>query len=50
MRGGVRELISRFRIYFLFAGLFSLVINALLLVPAIYMTLKRQGSAFAEPC
>jgi len=33
----VRELISRFRIYFVFAGFFSLVINALLLVPPIYM-------------
>jgi PrtD family type I secretion system ABC transporter len=33
----VRDLISRFRIYFVFAGFFSLVINALLLVPPIYM-------------
>jgi PrtD family type I secretion system ABC transporter len=37
MRGCVRDLISRFRIYFVFAGFFSLVINALLLVPPIYM-------------
>src|SRR5438270_1910901 len=37
MCGCVRELISRFRMYFLFAGFFSLVINALLLVPPIYM-------------
>jgi len=33
----VRDLISRFRIYFVFAAFFSLVINALLLVPPIYM-------------
>src|SRR5919108_888173 len=37
MRGCVRELISRFRVFFLFAGFFSLAINALLLVPPIYM-------------
>src|SRR5918911_694150 len=37
MRGFVRELISRFRAFFVFAGIFSLVINALLLVPPIYM-------------
>src|SRR3954462_12815028 len=37
MRGCVRDLISRFRIYFVFAGFFSLAINALLLVPPIYM-------------
>src|SRR5437763_731418 len=37
MDGGVRELISRFRTFFVFAGLFSLAINALLLVPPIYM-------------
>ena len=33
----MRELIARFRTFFVFAGLFSLVINALLLVPPIYM-------------
>lgn len=33
----MRDLISRFRIYFVFAAFFSLVINALLLVPPIYM-------------
>jgi ABC-type protease/lipase transport system fused ATPase/permease subunit len=37
MSGCVRELIGRFRTFFLFAGLFSLAINALLLVPPIYM-------------
>src|SRR5207253_4706364 len=37
MDGCVRELISRFRTFFVFAGLFSLAINALLLVPPIYM-------------
>src|SRR5437867_4326790 len=37
MCGCVRELISRFKTFFLFAGLFSLAINALLLVPRIYM-------------
>src|ERR671938_1196658 len=37
MRGCVRDLISGFRKFFVFAGLFSLVINALLLVPPIYM-------------
>src|SRR5436190_741013 len=37
MRGCVRDLISRFRIYFVFAGFFSLVINALLLVPPLSM-------------
>ena len=29
--------IARFRKFFLFAGLFSLVINLLLIVPAVYM-------------
>ena len=33
----MRELIARFRSYFLYAGLFSLVINLLLLVPPLYM-------------
>ena len=33
----MRDLISGFRKFFLFAGFFSLVINALLLVPPIYM-------------
>jgi ATP-binding cassette, subfamily C, type I secretion system permease/ATPase len=33
----VRELISRFRSLFLYAGLFSLVINLLLLAPPLYM-------------
>ena len=33
----MRELISRFKTFFVFAGLFSLAINALLLVPPIYM-------------
>jgi PrtD family type I secretion system ABC transporter len=33
----VRELIARFRPYFLYAGLFSLAINLLLLVPPLYM-------------
>src|SRR5438105_7031776 len=37
MDGCVRDLISGFRKFFLFAGLFSLAINALLLVPPIYM-------------
>src|SRR3954468_23560367 len=37
MGGCVRDLISRFKTFFLFAGLFSLAINALLLVPPIYM-------------
>ena len=37
MGGCVRDLISGFRKFFLFAGFFSLVINALLLVPPIYM-------------
>src|ERR687888_1708756 len=37
MDGCVRELISRFRTFFVFAGLFSLAINALLLVPPLYM-------------
>src|SRR5437763_15914865 len=37
MDGCVRDLISRFRTFFVFAGLFSLAINALLLVPPIYM-------------
>jgi PrtD family type I secretion system ABC transporter len=33
----VRDLVSRFRPYFLYAGLFSLAINLLLLVPPLYM-------------
>ena len=33
----MRDLVARFRTFFVFAGLFSLVINALLLVPPIYM-------------
>ena len=33
----MRELIARFRPYFLYAGLFSLAINLLLLVPPLYM-------------
>ena len=33
----MRDLVSRFRPYFLYAGLFSLVINLLLLVPPLYM-------------
>jgi len=33
----VRELVSRFRPFFLYAGLFSLAINLLLLVPPLYM-------------
>src|SRR5919198_2530987 len=37
MVGCVRDLIAGFRKFFLFAGFFSLVINALLLVPPIYM-------------
>ena len=37
MCGCVRELISRFKTFFLFAGLFSLAINVLLLVPPLYM-------------
>src|SRR5919201_1997994 len=37
MDGCVRDLISRFRTFFVFAGLFSLAINALLLVPPLYM-------------
>jgi PrtD family type I secretion system ABC transporter len=32
----VRELVKAFRAYFLYAGLFSLAINVLLLVPALY--------------
>src|SRR3954470_15376439 len=37
MEGPVRELISPFRSLFLCAGLFSLVINLLLLAPPLYM-------------
>src|ERR671930_2634383 len=37
MDGCVRDLISRFRTFFVFAGLFSLGINALLLGPPLYM-------------
>src|SRR4051812_25526252 len=37
MEGPVRELISRFRALFVCAGLFSLVINLLLLAPPLYM-------------
>ena len=37
MCGCVRALIGRFRTFFVFAGLFSLAINALMLVPPIYM-------------
>ena len=33
----MRDLVSRFRPYFLYAGLFSLAINLLLLVPPLYM-------------
>ena len=33
----MRALIARFGPYFVYAGLFSLVINALLLVPPLYM-------------
>jgi ATP-binding cassette, subfamily C, type I secretion system permease/ATPase len=33
----VRDLVARFRPYFLYAGLFSLAINLLLLVPPLYM-------------
>jgi len=33
----VRDLVSRFRPFFLYAGLFSLAINLLLLVPPLYM-------------
>ena len=33
----MRELVSRFRPFFLYAGLFSLAINLLLLVPPLYM-------------
>ena len=33
----MRELVTRFRPYFLYAGLFSLAINVLLLVPPLYM-------------
>jgi PrtD family type I secretion system ABC transporter len=33
----VRDLISRFRPYFVYAGVFSLAINVLLLVPPLYM-------------
>jgi PrtD family type I secretion system ABC transporter len=35
--GTVRELVGRLQRYFAYAGLFSLAINALLLVPALYM-------------
>lgn len=35
--GTVRDLVSRLQRYFAYAGLFSLAINALLLVPALYM-------------
>jgi PrtD family type I secretion system ABC transporter len=35
--GTVRDLVGGMRRYFVYAGLFSLAINALLLVPAIYM-------------
>jgi len=35
--GTVRDLVRGIRRYFIYAGLFSLTINALLLVPAIYM-------------
>ena len=37
MQGCVRDLVSRFRPLFGYAGLFSLVINLLLLVPPLYM-------------
>ena len=33
----MRDLVSRFRPFFLYAGLFSLAINLLLLVPPLYM-------------
>ena len=33
----MHALVSKFRPYFLFAGLFSLVINLLLLAPPLYM-------------
>ena len=33
----MRSLVSRFRSYFAYAGLFSLAINGLLLVPPLYM-------------
>ena len=33
----MRDLVSRFRPYFLYAGVFSLAINVLLLVPPLYM-------------
>jgi PrtD family type I secretion system ABC transporter len=35
--GSLRDLVGGIRRYFIYAGLFSLAINALLLVPAIYM-------------
>src|SRR5437763_155337 len=51
MDGCVRELISRFRTFFVFAGLFSLAINALLLVPPILnerLTRKPAEEAQAQ--
>ena len=33
----MRKFLGRFRPFFVYAGLFSLVINLLLLVPALYM-------------
>ena len=33
----MRDLVSRFRPYFVYAGIFSLAINVLLLVPPLYM-------------